>query len=269
MEMLYVITAVHNRYETTKRFIFNLKRQTTQNFRLLLVDDGSTDGTAEMVHNELENAIVLHGDGNLWWGGALHKAYKYLHENRGDCAYVMYVNDDAELPCDFLEKGIAYLKKSNNAIISGCGYDTTTGKLLDAPVHYDFKTVEITRLKPGEKGNCATTRALFMTYETYLDVGGFHPILLPHYASDYEYTLRAAKKGHPCISFADLQYQFDAGITGANEHLSGTPLKKLLSKKSRFNPFYRLSFLLLVTPMRYIPSNISHGIRRMKVELKK
>ena len=269
MEMIYVITAVHNRYEVTKQFIFNLKNQTIPDYRLLLVDDGSTDGTAEMVRQELENAIILHGNGNLWWGGALHKAYQYLSRNRGDCDYVMYANDDAELPRDFLEKAIQYLNLDGNKLISGCGYDCTTGRLMDAPVQYDFKTGEVTRLAPGEEGNCGTTRALLMTYETYLDIGGFHPVLLPHYASDYEYTIRAVKKGHTIVSFPDLVYRFDAGTTGQNEHLSTTPIKKLFSRRSRFNPIYRLSFLLMVTPPQDIPSNISHGIRRMHKELTK
>ena len=47
--MMYVVTAVHNRYNITKRFIEQLLEQTYKEFVLVLIDDGSTDNTAEMV----------------------------------------------------------------------------------------------------------------------------------------------------------------------------------------------------------------------------
>lgn len=46
--MMYVVTAVHNRYNITKRFIEQLLEQTYKEFVLVLIDDGSTDNTAEM-----------------------------------------------------------------------------------------------------------------------------------------------------------------------------------------------------------------------------
>ena len=265
--MIYVITAVHNRYEITKKFISNLKKQTFSDYRLLLVDDGSTDGTAEMVNNELDDAIVLYGNGNLWWGGALHEAYKYLSKNREECDYVLFINDDTYFENDFIEIAVDLLSKNPNSLITACGYHYSTGVLLDGPVFYDVKRGEVTRLEAGEQGNCASTRALFMTYETFKDIGGFHPILLPHYASDYEYTIRAAKKGHPIRSFKQLRYTFDPGTTGYNS-LKDLSLKQVFCKRSRFNPFYRIVFCLMTTPIYYLPFNIYCGIKRIFGELK-
>ncbi len=67
---IYIILPVHNRIETTHRFIKCLKRQTYTKFHLILVDDGSTDGTEEYVRTELHDVTVIKGNGNL--GGQGH-----------------------------------------------------------------------------------------------------------------------------------------------------------------------------------------------------
>ena len=72
--MIYVITAVHNRYAITEAFVQRLLEQSEKDWNLILVDDGSTDGTADMVKSLVPEAVILNGDGDLWWGGALHKA---------------------------------------------------------------------------------------------------------------------------------------------------------------------------------------------------
>lgn len=267
--MLYVITAVHNRYEITEKFIDCLKRQTYKDIRLLLVDDGSTDGTAEMVKSKMPNAIVLTGDGNLWWGGALHMAYKYLKKNAfQDCKYVMFLNDDTVLLDDFIEKGLEHLCKNTNSLVTGCGYSIHSKKIIDGAVNYNLKTGEVTILDADSVGNCASTRALMMTFSTLLRIGGFHPKLLPHYGSDYEFTIRASKKGIKTISCSAFRYDFDEGTTGFNT-LKGISAKKLMSKRSRFNPIYRIIFMFMVIPIWYVPNNIIHGLKRARMELRK
>ena len=68
--MIYVFTAVHDRYKITEKFVDLLLRQTYKDIQLVLVDDGCTDGTADMVRSKMPDAVIIQGDGNLWWGGA-------------------------------------------------------------------------------------------------------------------------------------------------------------------------------------------------------
>lgn len=100
---VFVVTACHNRKELTSQLANTLLMQTYKDVVFLLVDDGSTDGTAEAVKNIFNNTIVLQGDGNLWWGGAMHKAYKWLLDHIGngvnDDDVVFFTNDDMICCC--------------------------------------------------------------------------------------------------------------------------------------------------------------------------
>lgn len=60
---IYILLPVHNRCELTRHFIECLKSQTYQNFHLVLIDDGSTDGTSEMVLSNLDTVTVVRGNG--------------------------------------------------------------------------------------------------------------------------------------------------------------------------------------------------------------
>ena len=50
MKTLTVFTPTYNRAHTIGRTYESLKRQSSKDFLWLIVDDGSTDNTAELVH---------------------------------------------------------------------------------------------------------------------------------------------------------------------------------------------------------------------------
>ena len=62
---VYILLPVHNRKNFTLKFVSLLMLQDHKNYTLLLIDDGSTDGTDVAVLNELPQSIVLKGNGNL------------------------------------------------------------------------------------------------------------------------------------------------------------------------------------------------------------
>ncbi|MGC8765926.1 MAG: glycosyltransferase [Brevinematia bacterium] len=64
--------------KTTETFLKFLVNQTHKNFQLILIDDGSVDGTDQMVLSYPPDTIVIKGNGNWWWGGSLHQGYKWI-----------------------------------------------------------------------------------------------------------------------------------------------------------------------------------------------
>ena len=250
--MIYVVTAVHNRYTITETFVNQLLAQTYSDIQLILVDDGCTDGTAEMVKEKMSNSIIIRGDGNLWWAGALHEAYKWIRKHGDRNAIVMFANDDSTFDSSYIVSAIEILKNHPKTLITGYGISKQTQNVVDGAVTFDFRKTAIRKRGAGS-GNCASTRSLFFTVNDFLEIGGFHPILLPHYGSDYEWTIRACrKKGFTIYCDENLKYFVDEETTGDNQY-SKLTRKKLFSKRSSSNPIYKLVMILLVTPIKNLP----------------
>ncbi len=255
--MIYIILPVHNRKNITELFIKSLVRQKYKKFRLILVDDGSTDDTDKMVLSYLPDSIILKGDGNLWWGGGLHKGYEWVKSN-ATCGEVLLINDDTIISEDFLQMGVDLLHKNEKTLFLAQAYDKNNNH-VDSGVCVDWDRLTFNQAKNKEDINCLSTRGLFLKVEDFLDIGGFHPMILPHYLSDYEFTIRAYNNGYKLKIEENLKLIFDTETTGYHKIKYKNYLdylKKFFSKKYPNNPIYFISFLILSCPKKYLLKNI-------------
>src|SRR6266566_1076605 len=74
---IYVVVPVFNRKSLTERFLCCMRSQSFRNFETIVVDDGSTDSTAELVSERFPEVHLLRGDGSLWWTGAINLGIRY------------------------------------------------------------------------------------------------------------------------------------------------------------------------------------------------
>ncbi len=93
--MIYIIIPVFNRKNFTRKCLISLRNQSLKNFKIIIIDDGSTDNTSEMLKNEFPEVHVIIGDGNFWWTRSINLGVKYVLENKGD--YILLLNNDTEL----------------------------------------------------------------------------------------------------------------------------------------------------------------------------
>jgi GT2 family glycosyltransferase len=93
-----VLVTCHNRKIKTLACIASLASNTFPAAfmsSIFLVDDGSTDGTAEAVHNSYPQVNIIHGDGNLYWNGGMRVAFDAALAKGYD--YYLWLNDDTLL----------------------------------------------------------------------------------------------------------------------------------------------------------------------------
>ncbi len=95
---LGALLACHNRRTSTLACLaalFAQKGTDDVDLQVILLDDGSTDGTAEAVRGRFPAVEVLHGDGELFWGGGMRRAFAVGLARSLD-AY-LWLNDDTLL----------------------------------------------------------------------------------------------------------------------------------------------------------------------------
>ena len=257
---IYILLPVHNRCRVTMRFIACLERQTYKNYTLVVIDDGSKDDTVTCIRKSIPSALVLQGDGSLWWGGSLQKGYQYLVKAAHDNDVVLIANDDIEFDANLLEKILSYLRDRSDCMVSATYFSRQTGELVEKGVIVDWRALSFRQPAAEDKINCLATRCLFMRAATFKKNGGFYPTLLPHYLSDYEFTIRAHQHGIALEFAPDIHIRYDETTTG-QQHFEGHGpkeyLKWVFSIKNPINPIYLSSFLLLRCPWRWLPLNLA------------
>lgn len=259
--LLYVLLPVHNRRPVTEKFIACLKPQTDARFHLLLVDDGCTDGTAGMVRDSGVPLTVITGRGNWWWAGSLQQAYHWLQVRpREGNEVVLIMNDDTQFEPGFLAAGRAALSAAPRALLRAQQQPAgSAAETADAGAKADWSRLQFVSTRDPAEVDCFGTRGLFLRLADFLALGGFYPRLLPHYGSDYEFTLRARRRGYRLLSDPAVRLTFDAATTGDLDSRAASLrdfLGRCFSKRFAHNPVYWTSFVLLACPPAWILPNL-------------
>jgi GT2 family glycosyltransferase len=257
-----MLVPVHNRRETTQGYLECLLNQTWENRSLLLIDDGSTDGTANMAKEVLPETLVLRGNGRWWWAGSLQRGMDWLKlQGVKDEDVVLFMNDDSRFAPDFVAKGVAALKQSPGALVQATIRCADSGEVVDRGYVFEPHTLSFRPVRPDEAPNCLTTNGLFARWGDLKRIGRFHPFLLPHYLSDYEYTWRAGRRGLALHVAKDLELSWQRGSTGYRQIEACRTLDflgKLFSPRYPSNPIYATTFAFLACPLHLA---LGHAVR--------
>lgn len=259
---VFVLLPVHSRRETTRGCLECLQKQTWENRSLLLIDDGSIDRTAIMAGEILPDTIILRGTGRWWWAGSLQRGLDWMtRQGTSDEDIVLFMNDDSRFAPDFISKGIAALTQSPGALLQATIRCADSGEVVDRGYVFEPSSLSFRPVNHGEAPNCLTTNGLFARWGDLKRIGGFHPHLLPHYLSDYEYTLRAGRRGLALRVAKNLELSWQRGSTGYRQiEADNTPefLSKLLSPRYPSNPIYTTTFAFLACPLHLA---LGHAVR--------
>ena len=137
MKTITVFTPAYNRAHTLRRAFNSLKAQTCKDFEWLIIDDGSTDGTSELVERLQEEADFPI---RYYWkeNGGRHTAVNYSYQFL-QTKYVVTLDSDDELTPNAVE----LMRRTWNSIpkerydhiwcVSGREMDANTLQLVGEP----------------------------------------------------------------------------------------------------------------------------------------
>jgi GT2 family glycosyltransferase len=255
-EKIYILLPVHNRKSVTEYFVNCLAVQTYCNYHLVLIDDGSYDGTSEMVQTKIKQLTVLKGRGDWWWAGSLQQGIDWLGNKQvSGRDIVLFANDDITFDSDFLQNALNIIDSLNAALLLPYLRNEKTGHPEESGIEADLRKLIFIPASSPDKINCLPTRCLFMRMADLRKVGSFYPRLLPHYLSDYEFTIRAHSKGLKLVTSADVVIQLcreQSGFRSLDDLDFIEFIKRYFSKKYVSNPIYWSTFILMTAPPSHV-----------------
>ena len=151
---LTIFTPTYNRAHTIGRTYASLCRQTCKDFEWLIIDDGSSDNTRELVEGWItENKIPIRYiyQENQGMHGAHNTAYKNIHTELNTC-----IDSDDWMPDDAVEIIVNTWKKEGNSSLSGLvGLDIVEdGSVIGTKFPEDRKTIKVGKFyEEGGKGD--------------------------------------------------------------------------------------------------------------------
>jgi GT2 family glycosyltransferase len=168
----------------------------------VVVDDGSTDGTADAVRERFPDARVISGSGELFWAAAMAIAER--EARREDPDFLLWLNDDATLEPEALGTLIetAESRGDGGSIVVGALLDPSTGELSYSGVRRaGVHPMRFALVPPEDRPVQVDTfngNVVLVSRQAAERVG---PIdgEFAHATADYDYGLRAASAGVPVL----------------------------------------------------------------------
>ena len=111
------VTPVHNRREDTLRCLRSLRRIDRTGFVLdiIVVDDNSTDGTAEAIASEFPEVQIVSGNGSLFYTAGTNVGFKEALKRNPD--YILAFNDDSIFDENCVRRLVECAEKHSRSVV--------------------------------------------------------------------------------------------------------------------------------------------------------
>lgn len=178
---------------------FSSLRKSSVSVNVIVVDNGSTDGTQDFIKANFPEVELIQSSENLGFGKANNLGIEMAYKNGADFFYLM--NQDAWIYEDSIQKLLnvaeSYPKKEEIGVLSPMHLDGSEQLLdvfLDKYISQNFQNRMISDLylnltKPFYEISFINAAHWFIPKNTIEKVGGFNPYFF-HYGEDNEYVNR-------------------------------------------------------------------------------
>ena len=241
----FILIPVHNRRFLTLKCLNHLATQADLDlFQILVIDDGSTDGTSQAIKKQYPQVQVLKGDGGLWWTGAMELGMKYAYDRGAE--YFVWLNDDTLPAAGAISALIALCTRRPRCIVAGQCYSDDG---IDQPTYGGFchgwlKHSAIAA-KPNQLQVCDSVNGnlVCLPRSVVSDIGYPPAKKAPHYHGETIYTWRAKQEGYTLLLSGDITARCAKNPGNPSWLRADTSIVELWQQfRSPKSPFYMSGF---------------------------
>ena len=221
-----VIVLNWNGKDLTIECLESLKQVNYSNFNILVVDNGSTDGSVELLKEKFPEVSILVLEKNIGYAGGNNRGFDSLKHDKPE--YVIFLNNDTIVDENFIEPLVKQLlthKKASQTVpkiyyendpkliwYAGGIVNLWTGSIY----HLGIRQYDGPAYSKTHKTKYATGCCFCMRYEEFKEFGGFDEAF-PMYSEDVDLSLwiRAAGKQVWFVPDSKIWHKVSASLGGA------------------------------------------------------
>jgi GT2 family glycosyltransferase len=223
--LVMAVVPVRNRRELTLRFLRALAASAHPRLEAVVVDDGSSDGTAAAIARDFPRVAVLRGSGDLWWAGATNAGVRHALAHGAD--YILTINDDAVFGPDLVPRLVRVAQADPWRMVGARIHDQDHRERVwaigfSAPFAGNRVWVanHAGRAWPDIAGTVAAVEpvevlcgnGVLIPRAAYLAAGLYDRRNLPQYHADSDFILRARACGFSAVVATDaVLYNHESG----------------------------------------------------------
>ena len=245
------IIPTFNRATSLKKILGCLQqqvfRQQPVDLLPVVVVDGSTDGTLEMLAQEFPAAAIVHGDGNYWYTRSINEGIKAARQL--GCNFILTLNDDITFPPDYVDTlvsdyfasgpgsviGSVSLSAGEPCLITFSGVSRVNLVLKEfnyIPKFSPVKEATLSGLKPSA---VLSGRGILYPAEIF-DRFGLYDEKLVQYGSETDFTYTASRNGVPVMISYNARVYENIKLTSAGAVFNNPSVNALVkSFKNKYS----------------------------------
>ena len=262
---VYVVIPVHNNVSYTLGCLRQLAKQSWTALKVVVIDDGSSDGTSSAVGQEFPEVDVVPGDGNLWWTGSMAEGVRHVSGLARPGDYLLTLNNDTFFAVDFVERLVTTSRNRGRAVVAATCFSSRDGSVLESAGKFlwsqarriDNRQVMKLPNSDSEQYHFLSSRGVLYPIEVFARVGNFNSQLLPHYHGDVEFSDRARRQGFRLVLDDTSLMVYETPETSGDQffvksHLSLREAWKVItSPRSCYYPPAMFRYIDLCCPAPY------------------
>jgi GT2 family glycosyltransferase len=260
-----IVIPTHNRRDSLLHVLDEVSAQCRAigvNPRLVVVADGCEDGTTTAVRSRFPEAMLVMGDGDWWWTRSINQGCRAAL--RDGAQAVLLLNDDITLAADYVSRLLRAAGEHPDAIIGSLNLTADGRIFFSGALDFHWWSGRLLRyhnfLAPGGRYLGGTRpsvvlpgRGMWVPAAAFVRNGFFCERFLVQYKADYDFVLRAHKRGLRCLTCWDavVEVALDSCGRGASFGRGGLGayLRAWFSSYSRNGLLPNLCYYLRHTPI--------------------